>query len=303
MVKSMKVREYAGWSDYVFKTVVIVVTVLAFFVVAYPLYFIVIASISNSNMVNLGKVMLWPVDINFYGYKQVFSDSRIWTGYKNTIFYTAAGTALNLVVTVPAAYALACRNFWPRKIIMTLFVFTMFFGGGIIPTYMVVRGLHLVNTPLVLVIMGAVSVYNLIIARTFFQNSIPYEFYEAAIIEGCSHFRYFSLIAVPLSKAVISVILLYYAVGHWNQYFNALLYTSSQRLAPLQLVLRSILIMNEAFQSGIGEGAAGYGGDYIQYVDQIKFAVIIVSTLPILCIYPFLQKYFSKGVMIGGIKG
>jgi putative aldouronate transport system permease protein len=299
----MKVREYAGWSDYVFKTVVIVVTVLAFFVVAYPLYFIVIASISNSNMVNLGKVMLWPVDINFYGYKQVFSDSRIWTGYKNTIFYTAAGTALNLVVTVPAAYALACRNFWPRKIIMTLFVFTMFFGGGIIPTYMVVRGLHLVNTPLVLVIMGAVSVYNLIIARTFFQNSIPYEFYEAAIIEGCSHFRYFSLIAVPLSKAVISVILLYYAVGHWNQYFNALLYTSSQRLAPLQLVLRSILIMNEAFQSGIGEGAAGYGGDYIQYVDQIKFAVIIVSTLPILCIYPFLQKYFSKGVMIGGIKG
>jgi putative aldouronate transport system permease protein len=303
MVKPMKVREYAGLSDYIFKTVVVIVTGLAFFVVAYPLYFIVIASISNSNMVNLGKVMLWPVDINFYGYKQVFLDSRIWRGYKNTIFYTLAGTALNLMVTVPAAYALACRNFRPRKIIMPLFVFTMFFGGGIIPTYMVVRSLHLVNTPLILIIMGAVSVYNLIITRTFFQNSIPYEFYEAAVIEGCSHFRYFGLIAAPLSKAVISVILLYYAVGHWNQYFNALLYTSSQDLVPLQLVLRSILIMNEAFQSGIGEGAGGYGGDYIQYVDQIKFAVIIVSTLPILCIYPFLQKYFSKGVMIGGIKG
>jgi putative aldouronate transport system permease protein len=303
MVKPVKVREYAGWSDHVFKTVVIGVTFFAFVVVAYPLYFIVIASISNSNMVNLGKVILWPVDINFYGYKEVFTDSRIWTGYKNTIFYTVAGTALNLVVTVPAAYALACRNFWPRKIIMPLFVFTMFFGGGMIPTYMVVRSLHLVNTPLVLVIMGAVSVYNLIITRTFFQSAIPYEFYEAAVIEGCSHFRYFSTIAAPLSRAVISVILLYYAVGHWNEYFNALLYTSSRELTPLQIVLRSILILNEAFQGGIGEGAGGYGGDYIQYVDQIKFAVIIVSTLPILCIYPFLQKYFAKGVMIGGIKG
>jgi putative aldouronate transport system permease protein len=304
MKKINRVRDLAGTSDYIFKFVVILISLSAFLIVAYPLYFIIIASFSNSNMVNLGKVIFLPKDINFYGYKQVFADSRVWTGYRNTVFYTCAGTLLNLLVTLPAAYSLSCKTFRPRKIIMPLFVFTMFFSGGMIPTYMVVRNLHLVNTPIVLVIIGAISVYNLIITRTFISTSIPYEFYEAAVIDGCSHFRYFISIIVPLSKAVISVIMLYYAVGHWNEYFYALLYANTDKLRPLQLVLRSILLMNDAFQGGIGGAAeGGYGGQMIQYVDQIKFAIIIVSTLPVLCLYPFIQKYFAKGVMIGGIKG
>ncbi|MDR2184492.1 MAG: carbohydrate ABC transporter permease [Treponema sp.] len=304
MNKIMKVKESAGVSDYIFKAAVIVISIFVFVVVAYPMYFIVIASISNSTLVNLGQVILWPKDINFYGYQQVFQDERVWTGYGNTILYTVVGTLLNLVVTIPAAYALACKKFRPRKIIMPMFVFTMFFGGGMIPTYMVVRSLHLVNTPFILIIMGAINVYNLIVTRTFIQSSIPYEFYEAAVIEGCSHFRYFGFVIVPLSKAIVSVMLLYYAVGHWNEYFSALMYISSNKLVPLQIVLRNILILNEAFKDGIGTAASGgYGGDMLQYVDQIKFAIIIVSVIPILCVYPFIQKYFEKGVMIGGIKG
>jgi putative aldouronate transport system permease protein len=299
-----KVREYAGVSDYILRVVVIAVSLFAFIVVAYPMYFIVIASISNSTLVNTGQVILYPKDINFYGFKQVFRDGRVWTGYRNTIFYTLAGTLLNLAVTIPASYVLAVKTFKPRKIIMPLFVFTMFFGGGMIPTYMVVKSLRLVNTPLTLVILGAVSVYNVIVTRTFIQSSIPYEFYEAAVLDGCSHFRYFLKIVVPLSKAVISVMVLYYGVGHWNEYFNALLYISSDSLKPLQIVLRTILLLNEAFKGGIGTSSAtGYGGDMLQYLDQIKFALIIVSTLPILCLYPFIQKYFAKGVMIGAIKG
>jgi putative aldouronate transport system permease protein len=302
--KQKKVREYAGVSDYIFRAVIVIVSLLAFIVVAYPMYFIVIASISNSTLVNTGQVLLYPKDINFYGFKQVFQDGRVWTGYRNTLMYTLAGTLLNLLVTIPASYALAVKTFKPRKIIMPLFVFTMFFGGGMIPTYMVVKSLHLVNTPITLVILGAVSVYNVIVTRTFIQSSIPYEFYEAAVLDGCGHFRYFLKVVVPLSRAVISVMLLYYAVGHWNEYFNALLYISSESLKPLQMVLRTILLLNEAFKGGIGTSSAtGYGGDMLQYLDQIKFALIIVSTLPILCLYPFIQKYFVKGVMIGAIKG
>jgi putative aldouronate transport system permease protein len=299
-----KVREYAGISDYILRIVVVTVSLFAFIVVVYPMYFILIASISNSTLVNTGQVLLYPRDISFYGFKQVFQDSRVWTGYRNTLIYTLAGTLLNLLVTIPASYALAVKTFKPRKIIMPLFVFTMFFGGGMIPTYMVVKSLHLVNTPFTLIVLGAVSVYNVIVTRTFMQSSIPYEFYEAAVLDGCSHFRYFLKIVVPLSKAVISVMLLYYAVGHWNEYFNALLYISSDSLKPLQIVLRTILLLNEAFKGGIGTSSAtGYGGDMLQYLDQIKFALIIVSTLPILCLYPFIQKYFVKGVMIGAIKG
>jgi putative aldouronate transport system permease protein len=299
-----KVRELAGASDYILKAVVIVSTLFTFFAVVYPMYFILIASISNSTLVNTGKVIFYPRDINFYGFKQVFKDSRIWTGYINTLFYTVCGTALNLVVTIPAAYALSVRSWKPRKVIMPLFVFTMFFGGGLIPTYMVVKSLHLINSPLTLIVLGAVSVYNVIVTRTFIQSSIPLEFYEAAVLDGCSHFKYFLKIVVPLSKAVISVMLLYYAVGHWNEYFNALVFISSDRLKPLQLVLRTILLLNEAFKGGVGTSSStGYGGDMLQYIDQIKFAVIIVSTLPIICLYPFIQKYFAKGVMLGAIKG
>ncbi|MRN53733.1 carbohydrate ABC transporter permease [Paenibacillus sp. 19GGS1-52] len=291
-------------ADRLYTAVVVVVSIVAFIVVAYPLYFIVIASFSNSTMVNQGQVILWPKDINFYGYEQIFKDTRIWQGYLNTVIYTVLGTLLNLIVTLPCAYALAHKKFKARRIIMPLFVFTMYFGGGMIPTYLLIRDLHLLNTPWIMIVNGALSVFNLIITRTFFESSIPEELYEAAVLDGCSHFRYFISVVIPLSKAVISVISLYYMVGHWNDFFSALLYINSDELQPLQIILRNILLSNQAFAGGAGSGAGAGAGSYAQqFADQIKYAVIIVSTVPVLIIYPFLQKYFEKGVMIGAVKG
>lgn len=183
---------------------------------------------------------------------------------------------------------------------MFLMVFTMYFNGGIIPTYMLVKDLHLLDNPLIMIIMGGLNVYNLIITRTFFENSIPEELYEAAVLDGCSHFRYFMTVIIPLSKAVTAVIMLYYLVGHWNDFFVPLLYINSDNYQPLQIVLRNILLSNQAMVGIAGGGASGYAQ---QYADQIKFGVIIVSTVPILLVYPFIQKYFEKGVMIGAVKG
>lgn len=199
---------------------------------------------------------------------------------------------------------LSRKTFRARKIIMKLFVFTMYFNGGMIPTYMLIKDVGLLNSPLVMIIYGAVNVYNLIITRTFFETSIPDELYEAATLDGCSHFRYFGTIVLPLSKAVIAVIMLYYLVGHWNDFFNALLYINSDAYQPLQIVLRNILLLNQAMAGTTGSTAGAGAGAYAQqYADQIKFGVIIVSTLPVLCVYPFIQKYFEKGVMIGAVKG
>lgn len=293
-----------NFADRAYTLVVGLLGILAFVVVAYPLYFIVIASFSDSNMVNQGQVVLWPRQASLYGYQQIFKDSRIWTGYQNTIFYTLAGTLVNMAVTLPAAYVLSRKEFKPRRFIMLLFVFTMYFGGGMIPTYLLVKQLGLLNNPLVMVIMGALNVYNLILTKTFFESSIPNELYEAAELDGCSHFRYFATVVLPLSKAVVAVIFLYYMVGHWNDFFNALLYLNKDGLQPLQIVLRNILLSNQAFAEGAGSGAGAGAGSYAQqYADQIKFGVIIVSTVPILILYPFIQKYFEKGVMIGAVKG
>lgn len=286
--------------DKIFGAAVIILSILIFIIVAYPLWFIVIASISNSNLVNLGQVTFWPKDIRFYGYQQILEDSRIWKGYANTILYVVAGTALNMVVTMPAAYALSRRNFKARNVVMLYFVFTMFFSGGLVPLYMTVSSLHLISTKTILIIFIAVNTYNLIIARTFIQNSIPEDLYEAAVLDGCSHFTYFIKVVLPLSKAVNSVLILYYAVYHWNDYFNALIFNSKSENAPLQIVLREILLLNQAFASGNGGVQGGYGQSS---ADQVKYAVIIVSTVPVLCVYPFIQKYFEKGVMIGAVKG
>ena len=286
--------------DKIFGASVIILSILIFIIVAYPLWFIVIASISNSNLVNLGQVTFLPKDIRFYGYQQILEDSRIWKGYANTILYVVAGTALNMVVTMPAAYALSRRNFKARNAVMLYFVFTMFFSGGLVPLYMTVSSLPLISTKTILVIFIAVNTYNLIIARTFIQNSIPEDLYEAAVLDGCSHFTYFIKVVLPLSKAVNSVLILYYAVYHWNDYFNALIFNSKSENAPLQIVLREILLLNQAFASGNGGVQGGYGQSS---ADQVKYAVIIVSTVPILCVYPFIQKYFEKGVMIGAVKG
>ncbi len=293
-------RRKVSAADSIFGIIVLLLSIVIFLIILYPLWFIVIASISNSNLVNLGKVTFLPKDIRFYGYQQIIEDSRIWRGYLNTLIYVVAGTVLNMVVTMPAAYALSRRGFKARNKVMFYFVFTMFFSGGLVPTYMTISALHLISTKTILIIFVAVNTYNLIIARTFIENSIPEDLYEAAVLDGCSHFSYFMKVVIPLSKAVNSVLILYYAVYHWNDYFNALVYNSKQENAPLQIVLREILLLNQAFASGNGGVQGGYGQSS---ADQVKYAVIIVSTLPILCVYPFVQKYFEKGVMIGAVKG
>ena len=287
-------------SDRIFHATVLILSILCFIVILYPLWFVVIASISNSDMVNRGEVVFWPKDIRFYGFQQIFQDSRILTGYRNTLLYVVGGTLLNMIVTMPAAYALSRPDFKARNKVMLYFVFTMYFSGGLVPTYMQINNMGLINTPWILLVMVLINTYNLIIARTFIQNSIPNDLYESASLDGCSHFRFFWSIVLPLSKAIISVEMLYYAVFHWNDYFNALIYTSNNDIQPLQMVLRRILLQNEAFANGNG----GVQGGYAQSsADQVKYAVIIVSTVPILCVYPFIQKYFEKGVMIGAVKG
>ncbi|MFD1406279.1 carbohydrate ABC transporter permease [Robinsoniella peoriensis] len=292
--------KYKSPADRFFGAAVIILSILVFAIVAYPLWFVLIASVSNSNLVNLGKVTILPKDIRFYGYQQVFQDVRIWRGYLNTIIYVVLGTLLNMAVTMPAAYALSRPDFKGRGKIMFYFVFTMFFSGGLVPLYMTISSLGLISTRTILITIVAVNTYNLIIARTFIESSIPNDLYEAAVIDGCSHFKYFFKVVMPLSKAVVAVLVLYYAVFHWNDFFNALMFNSNNKFEPLQIVLRRILLLNEAFASGSG----AVGGGYAQSsADQVKYAVIIVSTLPILCVYPFIQKYFEKGVMIGAVKG
>lgn len=304
MVSKADLRKRRAVKDTGFdRAVGIVVNILCVIIllgVIYPLYFIVIASFSDSDMVNTGKVIFYPRGFSVYGYSKVWEDQRIWTGYMNTLIYTIGGTAVNMVFTSMAAYTLSRREFAARRVINGLFVFTMFFSGGMVPTYMLISKLGLINNRLVMILPFCVNIFNLIIVRTSFEG-IPKELYEASALDGCSHIQYFVRIALPLSKAVLSVITLYYVVAHWNDFFNALLYLNKPGLAPLQLVLRDILLSNQVFTQG---SSAGTGTSYAQrYADQVKYVVIIVSTLPIIVIYPFVQKYFEKGVMIGAVKG
>ena len=272
---------------------------LAFLLALYPIYFVIIASISSPDAVENGAVYLLPKSLTFRGYEKVLEDSRIWIGYRNTIFYTIAGTAVSLFVTLPAAYVLSRKDFKSRNVLMMFFVITMFINGGLIPTYLLIQKTNFYDNPLVMIIPFCLNVYNLIITRTFFQRSIPSELHDAGRIDGCSDFRFFGQIVLPLSKAVIAVIALYYAVSQWNQFFRALVYLRSSEYHPLQIVLRSILLQNQAFEDSAAEGAA----DAQNLFDLIKYAVIVVSSVPIICVYPFLQKYFTQGVMIGAVKG
>ena len=287
--------------DRILYFVVYTVIILFLLVILYPIIFIISASFSEGSEVQLGRVYLWPVKPTLEGYRAVFSHRNIMTGYRNTILYTLGGTLINVVVTVLCAYPLSRRDMPIRGFFVFLFVFTMFFGGGLIPTYLLVNSLGMVNTFWALLIPGAMSVYNMIITRTFFQNGVPHELLEASQIDGCSDARYFFSILLPLSQAVISVISLYYAVAHWNSYFSALIYIRDKQLQPLQLILRSILLstrvsLNEFEDPDLLEGKIG-----LEFL--VKFALIVVSSAPIMCLYPFLQKYFVKGLMVGSIKG
>ncbi|MDO4292370.1 MAG: carbohydrate ABC transporter permease [Eubacteriales bacterium] len=278
-----------------------VLGVFLLLIVAYPLYFIVIASVSDPGMVLNGEVWLFPKKLNLTGYEELFKVDRIWVGYRNTIFYAIAGTAISMLVTVPAAYATSIRSLKIRRPVMLYFMFTMFFNGGLIPTYLIIsQKLHMDNSIWVMIIPFCLNVYNMIIMRTFFESSLPQELWEAAQLDGCSHAYYLVRVVMPLSKAVLSVIVLYYVVGKWNEYFMALIYIRDDSLVPLQIVLRDILIQNEAL-SGAEMGAAGMEAS--KKANLIKYASIVVATLPMMILYPFLQKYFEKGVMIGAVKG
>ena len=266
----------------------------------YPVYFVILASFSSSTAVNSGAMLLWPVDFHITGYEFVFSDARIITGYTNTIMYTIGGTVIGLVFSLMAGYSLSRKDLPFRNAIMMVMVFTMYFHGGMIPTYLVIKNLGLINTRAVLIILGCVSVYNIILIRTFFQSNLPDELYEAAIIDGCGNMRFFLQFAIPLSKAIIAVIALYLAVGYWNSYYNALVYTTNNNLKPLQLFIREMLMQSNSTPDFAD---AELAAQHMLMLQVIKYAVIVVATVPIMCVYPFLQKYFVQGVMIGSVKG
>lgn len=290
--------------DRVFNVVVYVLIALLLLMFIYPLWFVLMASFSDPQYVNAGALLIYPRGFTTMGYKMVFSDDRIWTGYLNTIFYAAVGTVLATMVQVMAGYALSRKDLPGRSIFMLLFVFTMYFSGGLIPFYLVVKELNLVNTRFLMIVTGLASVYNIIIVRSFFASSMPVELYEAASIDGCTNQRYFFSIVLPLSKAIIAVIALYCLVAQWNSYFNAMIFLSDRSKYPLQLFLREILLAAQTYSDPSAVQGDAVAAAQMEIMGEvIKYGVIVVSTLPVIIIYPFLQKYFVQGVMIGSIKG
>ena len=300
----MKNRSASGidvaQGDRAFYAIVNAIVGVFMLVVLIPLINIVASSFSSPGAVSSGKVLFWPVDFSLDGYKTVFQNKMIGTAYFNTFFYTIVGTMINLAMTMMAAYALARKNLPYKGFFMFLFTFTMLFSGGTIPNYMLIVNLKLYDTRWAMLLPGAISVYNMIIARTFIQN-IPNELYEAASIDGCSDARYFFTMVVPLSVTLLSVLTLYYAVAHWNSYFDAFLYLTNRRLYPLQIVLREILIANSINANEVVDDLTMSAKQGM--ADLLKFSLIIVSSLPVLVLYPFVKKYFLKGVMIGALKG
>jgi putative aldouronate transport system permease protein len=288
--------------DHIFEIVNYCIVTLFFLAVLYPLIYVLSCSISSPDLVATGKVIFFPKGVTLAGYKRVFQDSNILLGYKNTLFYTAVGTLINLFVTVPAGYALAKKELPGRNLFMYFFLFTMYFSGGMIPTFLLVKSLGLYNTRTILLILGAFNTYNCIICRTFFA-AIPKELEEAAEIDGSSRFRTFLQIILPTSQALLGVMVLYFAVAHWNSYFSALMYVSDDKIKPLQLFLRKILILQEASSSMLDGMDDEVIAEQTKLRELIKYSVIVVSSLPVLILYPFLQKYFVQGIMIGSLKG
>jgi multiple sugar transport system permease protein/putative aldouronate transport system permease protein len=299
MAKGIKVSHSKG--DWVFYACNDILLSFALLVVLYPMIYIISSSFSSGSAVSTGRVVLWPVDFSLEGYKTAFAYPTIISGFQNTFFYMISGTMINLVMTVLAAYPLSRTKMKGRGIIMFLFTFTMIFSGGLIPDYMLMQRLHLVNTRWAMLLPGAVGVFNLIICRTFFQNSIPEELYESASMDGCNHLRFLASVVLPLSKPILAVLTLYYAVGHWNAYFNAFIYLSDRSKFPLQIILREILVMNQVDPSAVFDPeleASKYG-----LADLLKYSLIVVSTLPFMVAYPFVAKHFVKGALSGAVKG
>lgn len=298
MVKVPFFKQSLG--DKVFISITYAISVFLVCVVLYPLIFVVSASFSDPDLVLSGKVVLLPKGFTLKPYAMVFENEEIWMGYLNTVIYTVLGTFINVVMTILLAYPLSRYDMPLRKPITLMIVFTMYFEGGMIPTYLLVRQLGLYDTIWAMIIPTAISTYNFIVAKSFFESSIPKELYESAEIDGCSDIRTLGQIVIPLSPAIIAVLALYYAVDTWNSYFNALIYLQNEKLFPLQIILRNILLLGQTEQMGSNDVGMG---EKIKMAEAIKYSAIVISSLPILCVYPFIQKYFVKGVMIGAVKG
>lgn len=305
--QSTHIRMSAG--DRIFVCINGFLLFLFFVATLYPILFVLSASFSDPTAVATGKMILFPVKPTFQGYEFILQYKEIWTGYGNTIFYTIVGTMWNLFLTLPCAYALSRRDMGSRGVIMAVFMVTMYFSGGLIPGYLNMRDLGLLDSRIGLVLNTSISVYNLIVARTFFANSIPWELHEASFLDGCTDFRIFLKIVLPLSSPIIAVLTLYYGVGHWNAYFNALIYLQDRTKYPLQVFLREILVQGRFAEALIQSGEVLSAEQMAELAkqsktaDMIKYGIIVVSTVPMMIIYPWMQKFFAKGVMIGSVKG
>ena len=292
------IKQSAG--DRVFDIVNAIIMTLITIVIVYPLYYVLLASITDPTVVNTGKLLLYPEAPYIDGYKRAFSYAPLWTGYKNTLIYTFVGTIISLICTIPAGYALSRMDLPGRRVIMFLCTFTMFFNGGIVPLYLVVQNLHIYDTIWAVALPVAVSVYNLIVCRSFFDTGIPIEMLEAAKIDGCNDFVFFFRIVIPLSSTIIAVMCLFYATALWNQFFNPLMFLSGQDKMPLQVVLRNLVLSNQvnSITSNAQEIAMRQ-----RLAEQLKYCTVVLAAAPLLIVYPFLQKYFAKGVMVGAVKG
>lgn len=299
--KSEKTVVKRSKEDLIFDLLNYIVLGAFLLIVLYPLYFIIIASFSDPSRVLSGDVILLPKDLDFSGYQKIFSDTNIWQGYYNTFVYTILGTVLNVVLTMGIGYPLSRNYFSGKKPIMIFLMITMYFGGGMVPTYLLVKDMGLRNTATIMIVMGAVSVFNVIITRSFLEANIPTELEEAASIDGCSQFKFFFRMVLPLSGSIIAVLILYYGIWHWNDYMTGLIYLDDGEKYPLQLIIRSLLIQTQMEANDVASIESL--SQRLKVAESIKYGVIIISSLPVLVLYPFLQKHFTKGVLVGAVKG
>jgi len=302
MRRMFEKRKTHSYADNIFDAVNLIIMAVLLAVFTWPLWFVLIASISDPVAVNLGDVLLIPKQFTTVSYRALLEHKEIWSGYANTIFYTVVGTLINLVLSVCCAYPLSQKDFMPKHIFMMLILITMYFNGGLVPTYLVVKQLGLVDTRWAMIIPGAISVYNCLVLRTYFMNSIPDELREASTLDGANSAQYLVKVVLPLSKPVLAVVGLYYGVAHWNDFYNALLYLYDESLYPLQYILRNILYSYNLENDSIA--LSNLSTEKLAMAKlTMKYSLVVVASLPMLCIYPFIQKFFVKGVMIGAVKG
>ncbi|MDR0524577.1 MAG: carbohydrate ABC transporter permease [Spirochaetaceae bacterium] len=304
MFKRKSTLERRSLEDTVFDGIIFGILTLIFFVVAYPLYFVVISSISDPIKVASGQVVFFPEGLNLDGYRKVLETGTVMRGFFNSLYYTILGVAINLALTLPTSYALSRKDFYGRKAISIFYIITMFVSGGLIPTYIVVRSAGFLDTVWALVVPGSLSVYNMMVARTFFQTNIPGELLDAARIDGCGNTRFFFSMVLPISGAIIAILVLWYGVGHWNSYFSALLYLSTREKQPLQMELRYILLLNTESTQAIVSAEALKEKERMEALkEMMKYSLIVISNIPVMILYPFIQKHFVKGVTVGSLKG